>query len=230
MAALTPQDWALVSRYARGMSVEEVAAEVGQSASQVFDRLSHLHAVNRARSAELLRLHDQATVTRIKTAPPTPVQVGRSFSGAGARPAAAAVLAKPDQEIPDVTTPAVSTLDQLLRDGEAIASPAALKLVGRIRVDCEQLAGLVEHHRAAEQTRNTIARLEAQLATERKKLKDFKSARPASPAPAAKVPAGEVDDATVRAWAMGNGIDCRPSGRVPYDVRRAYAGANGGQP
>lgn len=212
-AVLSDEERRILVRHARGQQLADIASSLNLTLDRVNGVVMRLSTFNRTRSAELVRQHDAAVRPQTVQAVQIPAKP--------VRPAVKTAAPAPVKENHTVTTP--GPLDQLLVTAEATGLTAAIKTVKRIRDLAEQLSHLVEMHQAEERTRTKIARLEAELASERAKLKAGAKVKPVKNT---QLPAADVPTKVLRAWAAEFGLDCASHGQIPIDIRNAYVAAH----
>ena len=110
-------------------------------------------------------------------------------------------------------------VDGLLAAAATSGDKQVLRELARIKGQINRLRELVSGAAERAAARKEVAELEAKLAAARRRVQALNGTR---------TRADRADAATVRVWASGQGIDCPGRGRIPDEVRIAYAAAHRG--
>lgn len=115
----------------------------------------------------------------------------------------------------------VGHVHALLDEAEATGDKRLMRMAAQARELLAAITGRLEDVRADLAARAEVARLEAELAEAKSRLR-ARASRPTSPAepPAEEAPAASTSQ--IRAWAIEHGLDCPRMGRLPAHVLAAW--------
>lgn len=213
MSGLKPGEVEILQRFARGVSVVDIAAARGVPAYQVRDILAEL--IGGDGTAE-----QAIALLKVNSCPTT--DLDPSTNAAKAMVPAPAVPVLPKRR----------TYEDVLTEGDAHPAQRIRSLAAKARQQIEVLDELLTEDKRVAAAQARVADARAKLAEAEAALAKAKGT-PSKPRPTKARPPrpdGEATPAEMRAWAAKAKVPCPPVGRVPILVRRQYEAAHGKAP
>lgn len=223
---LSDEDLRMLSHYAAGTGMAEIASMLGLEREEVMERMGQLAGFERKKAGELLVRHNRPRP--VKAAPrelarfvePPPPPEPEPVRAADPEFDDFIPAREPEVRVEPREGRPRPSVDDILRRADEVGGAKFQRKVERIRTMAADLGRELAAAEEVLEAERKVAALRRQLDVANAKLRELRGA-----------PSPRSDDPTpreLRTWAAENGVECSTHGRVQESVLVAYRKAMGG--